>query len=384
MIPILYEPETTANVDYTSTIGIGTLTDCVSCHVVEERNGEYYMEMTYPVGGAIWDKIAAGYIIKAVPSDGAAEQLFRITSVRPLLTGRIEITAEHISRQAKYIAVRPITGQYDCISLISALRSRIVHVGSSGQYDAMGGLSIVCYGASDTASVNIRTPRTLMETLMGAAGSMTDIWNCEFGYDNMGRTFHVYTASGRGSVRDIGITYGVNMTNLDIENAINANFNAVYGYYYDSNSRTYVSSEYAIPADTQYEMGAFRCRTKIIDFTTDYEDSVPSAADLRTKAASYAARNGSAGPDFTAKIAFAPTWQSLDYATIADGARINLCDTVPITYEKYGITLTAKVIKTDFDVLTERYRSIEVGTAKKNLGKLLAQTAKSAGVSVYR
>ena len=94
--------------------------------------------------------------------------------------------------------------------------------------------------------------------------------------------------------------------------------------------------------------------------------------------------NGSAGPEFSAKVNFAPTWQSLDYARVAAGARICLCDTVPITYERYGITLTAKVIKTDFDVLTERYRSIEVGTAKKNLGKLLAQTAKSAGVSVYR
>jgi phage-related protein len=62
---------------------------------------------------------------------------------------------------------------------------------------------------------------------------------------------------------------------------------------------------------------------------------------------------------------------------------ISLCDTVPVTYEKLGVTFSAKVIKTDFNVLTERYNSIEVGTAKKPLGKILAQTAKGAGVSVY-
>lgn len=383
MIPVLYSNGSGGN--YQDGFGLGMLPDCESCHVVEERNGTYYLEMTYPVGGVNWERFQTGYLIKAVPSDGGDEQLFRINSVRQLLTGRLEITAEHVSAHAQYVIVSPLSGSYNCAGFISALPSHIVQVGYGSGYDPLGGLTLSAAGSSDTVRVNYSTPRTLRDALMGAQGAATDIWGVEYEYRNYGFNIVARTQnSPRGKTLTEGITYGVNMTNLDIERMVGGNYNCVFGYYYDEQTGTYVDSGSA-PYCTQYQaMDKFPPRSIAVDFSGDYSDSVPTSRQLYDKANTYANANGSQGPDFTAKVQFAPTWQSLDYATIADGARINLCDTVPITYEKYGITLTAKVIKTDFDVLTERYRSIEVGTAKKNLGKLLAQTAKSAGVSVYR
>ena len=47
MKPILYEATETEFVSN----GIGRLSDAVSCTVLEERNGQYELEMEYPVTG---------------------------------------------------------------------------------------------------------------------------------------------------------------------------------------------------------------------------------------------------------------------------------------------------------------------------------------------
>jgi hypothetical protein len=44
-----------------------------------------------------------------------------------------------------------------------------------------------------------------------------------------------------------------------------------------------------------------------------------------------------------------------------------LCDTIKVQFERLGINTTAKVVKTTYDVLNERYESIEVGSLKSTL-----------------
>ena len=53
MIPILFAPTDTTF----ETFGIGHLTDAISPHVVEERNGEFTFEMQYPIDGQHYDEI---------------------------------------------------------------------------------------------------------------------------------------------------------------------------------------------------------------------------------------------------------------------------------------------------------------------------------------
>ena len=381
MYPVLYSSDLVSNKNFTR-YGLGVLKDCESCHVVEERNGEYYLELSYPVGGASWDQIETGNLIKAIPAEDAEEQLFRIISVRPSLGGRIAVTAEHVSKQAKYMIVKPFSGTYTASAFAAALGSHLAEIDDIGgvQYD--NPISVICVGSSDSASVAYTVPRTLHDALMGTAGAMTDVWGVEYSYEDYGYTIKAHTAaSPRGKTLPYGIRYGQNMTSLEIERAIRDRYSAIYGYYYDENSKTYVDSGRAYGAHSY--IPGYIPRVKIVDFSTDFQgETAPTQADLQAKAKAYAAANAAAGVDFSAKISFAPAWQSKE-AVQLPAQVISLCDTVPVVYEKLGVTLSAKVIKTDFNVLTERYNSIEVGTAKKPLGKILAQTAKGAGVSVY-
>ena len=59
MIPILYEANETAFVSN----GIARLRDMISCQVVEERNGVYECDFSYPVDGAHFSEIVPGRII---------------------------------------------------------------------------------------------------------------------------------------------------------------------------------------------------------------------------------------------------------------------------------------------------------------------------------
>ena len=68
-------------------------------------------------------------------------------------------------------------------------------------------------------------------------------------------------------------------------------------------------------------------------------------------------------------------WQTKEYEQIAPLERVNLCDTVTISYEPLGVETTAKVIRTVYDVLKERYESIEVGQGRTNLAATIIETS---------
>ena len=62
MIPILYSATETNFQNF----GIGTLSDCTSCTVKEERNGVYECEFSYPITGQFYSEISPDRIVKVL------------------------------------------------------------------------------------------------------------------------------------------------------------------------------------------------------------------------------------------------------------------------------------------------------------------------------
>ena len=87
MIPILMQDETT----------VGFLKEAMSCVVTEERNGVFELTLTYPVTGALFDKLQIDRFVKAKPNDTADLQLFRIYEVTKPMNGVVTVNAEHVS-----------------------------------------------------------------------------------------------------------------------------------------------------------------------------------------------------------------------------------------------------------------------------------------------
>ena len=72
MKPIIFPPNETAF----QTNGLGRI-DPIKCIVTEERNGQFELEMDYPISGEHYGDIALSRIICAVPADGKDPQPFR-------------------------------------------------------------------------------------------------------------------------------------------------------------------------------------------------------------------------------------------------------------------------------------------------------------------
>lgn len=77
------------------------------------------------------------------------------------------------------------------------------------------------------------------------------------------------------------------------------------------------------------------------------------------------------GTDATSTLNLDARWE-ITYEDYKVLERVNLCDTVTVSYGELGVNATMKVVRTDYNVLLDRYDSIEVGDPKTDLAKTIS------------
>ena len=78
-------------------------------------------------------------------------------------------------------------------------------------------------------------------------------------------------------------------------------------------------------------------------------------------------------PKVSLTVGFFPLEQSEEYKDLALLETVYLCDTVNVEFPALGVSATAKVVKTVYDVLQKRYRSIELGDARSNIADTIVK-----------
>lgn len=349
MIPILYSP-TESNF---TTNGLGGLADCISCEVTEERNGAYTMEIVYPIDGLHFSDITHSSIIKAIPSDGATEQLFRVYKISKPLNGKVTIEAEHISYQLSFIPVSPFTAS-NCAGALSGLVSHSMETNP-----------FTVWTDKETSATYKQTlPASFRSQLGGVQGSILDVYGGEYEFDNYTVKLH----ASRGADNGVTLRYGKNITDIKQEENIENTITGICPYWTDSDGNT-------VTGDIQYAEGADNFpykRTVVMDFSGDYENQ-PTKAELEAHARSYISSNRVGVPRISIDVSFIALWQTEEYKNIANLERVKLCDTVTVEFEKLGISAKAKVVETVYDVLKERYTSIEIGESRTDLASTLSE-----------
>lgn len=348
MNPILYESDETNFI----TNGLGRLPDCVSCKVTEARNGEYELQLKYPVTGRHFADITDDRIISAIPADGKEPQPFVIYRHSKPMNGIVTFYAQHISYRLNYIPVRPFraTNAADAMQCLS-------------QYAAVTCPFTFWTDRVVNATCAHDVPGSIRSRLGGTEGSMLDCYGGELEWDKW--TVKLHTA--RGTNKGVKIRYGKNLIDLLQDHNLSNVVTAVYPYW----SRDGVYKE--LPervVSTAHEFSW--SRVEVVDITEDYETE-PSEATMRSWATNYL--SGKQTPKDSIKFSFVALWQTKEYEQIAPLERVNLCDTVTISYEPLGVETTAKVIRTVYDVLKERYESIEVGQGRTNLAATIIETS---------
>ena len=346
MIPVLFAEDET---NFTASEGLGALSEAISCHVIEERNGQYVLEMVYPLSGKRYSDIKYERIIYAVPSDGTRPQPFRIYKISKPLKGNVTIAASHISYQLKLIPCGPFTAS----TASGALQGLASH--------ALEPCPFTFWTDKTTqASYKQETPAGIRERLGGTEGSILDVYGGEYEFDRYDVKLH----NNRGADSGVTLRYGKNITDINQEENIENTVTGVIPFWYQEGTLVQAPAVYCANADLYpYK------RTIPMDFTMEFE-TVPTVAQLTAKGQSYVANIGT--PSVSINVSFVALWQTEEYKHIANLERVKLCDTITVDFEKLQIQAKAKVIRTDYDVLRDRYISIEVGDSRTDLSTQIA------------
>lgn len=114
-------------------------------------------------------------------------------------------------------------------------------------------------------------------------------------------------------------------------------------------------------------------RVRTLDCSSIFETR-PTTAQLEAYARNWMNANLIGEPKISIKVSFVALWDTEEYKSIAPLERVQLCDTVAVEFERLGIRVAAKVTSYKYDVLMERYESIQLGEAKSDFAKSVSTT----------
>lgn len=345
MIPILYESNET---EFTSN-GLGRLRDATSVVVTEERNGVYECSFEYPVGGQNYDLIRLGRIIAVKHDDTDDIQPFDIVSYSRPINGIVQFNAVHISyRQSKMVASG--NGVSDLVSAFAMLRSAV----PSNPFS---------YDTDITSTIYLPTadgvPRSVRAILGGEEGSILDTYGGEYEWDK----FNVKLWQARGRVLDLTIRYGVNMTDFEDSADISDSYSSIVPYWAGSDATikgNIVNS--GAPTSTG------RDEAVAVDFSGKFQNR-PTAAQLQNAASSMLAAEQPYLPAQSITVSF--TGADGEQGEISDLRKCQLCDTVTVEFPRYDMSGQFKIVRTVYDVLSERFEEMELGALSVSLSEAL-------------
>lgn len=380
MKPILFPATSTS---WTSN-GLGALSDAISCVVYEERNGEYELTMTYPVGGIHFDEIHDRAIIYAIPSPYREPQPFRIYSIESPLNGIVTIHAHHLSYDLSGIPVEPFEAGTCAMALLGLTAHSIVTNPFSVNTDK-----------SVTAPYKLKVPTSFRACLGGQEGSILDVYGKgEYEFDK----YDVNLWVNRGSDNGVKIAYGKNITDFNMEKNLESVTTGVYPFWsdlendelveipgriikiYDPTNPTYLlesGGAYLTEAEDKYltVQTPFNFNNILpLDLSSEFDEK-PTSEELRARAEKYIKDNSLGAPRISIDVSFIDLGQTEEYKDLAGLEACDLCDTVTVEFPMYGISVKAEIVRIETDVLLERYNSVEIGDARTSIADTIAKLA---------
>ena len=362
MIPILY---TSTEKDFISN-GIGRLADATMCTVTEERNGQYELEMEYPITGRHYSDIDVERIILAVPADGKDAQPFRIYEITKPINGIVTIYARHVTYQLNKAVVMPFTAGSAAAAMVGMANNAVGDLGFEMWTDI-----------NSQAEFIVEKPSTIRSLLGGKDGSIVDVYGGEYEWD----FYRVKLHSARGYDRGVTLRYGKNLKDLTGDTDTSDIYTGIvpYAKYKHKQGDESIDMLLTLPEGAVWGSHASEYPYKMaepVDMTDKFkdleEDEEPTAAQLRQYANEYLSSSTGWQPSTNIKVSFVALWQTEEYKNIAPLQRVNLCDVVTVIYTALGINAKLKVVKTEYNVLLDRYDKIELGYLRANLGERIA------------
>lgn len=354
--PILYKANET---DFT-TLGLGVLIDELGTFAIEERNGQFYAEMEYPIDGKHFKELKNDRIIKADASNDLKDQRFKIIRIQKAAKGIAKIEAEHVSNLTADKQLAPNVGyRGDAQTAGNIWLNNITDEHPFTFYS-----DITTNGGGHWEVDEVENAR---QALGGVQGSLLDTYGGEYRFDN----YRISLLKQRGNDNGIPIMYGKNLVDLEQEEEIANTYTSVMPYAIHQPEGADEPVIITLPEyfiDSEHVDKYARRKILKVNFTTD---EIETVSELRERTKRYIRENDVGVPKVNLRVNFVDLAKTLDYKEMALIEEINLCDWVVVYFEKLGIKTRAKVIKTKWNSTLERYEEIEIGEARASLTQSL-------------
>lgn len=359
MIPVLY-PATERTF---SSNGLGGLPNATSCTVTEKRNtpGGYYLEMDYPIDGLHYADIINERIIYASPAPHKVPQPFRIERISRPINGIVHVEAPHVSAEMQKLVTYGVHSGTNVAGMCYNYLYQARQLGQDVPFWLTSDIT-----PESTVYLKHPQPKSIMDVFLGTEGSFLDVVGGEYEFDG----WHVILHRQRGVDTGIEIRYGVNMTDIEAETDSSELVTAVVPYW----SGDVGGTETVIVGDlrTSDNASAFAyIRTIPLDVSSKFDsNTTPKKEQVTAAGKSFISSTDLKNLNTSTRVKYDPI-------TLGIGDRsIYLCDTVKVVHPDLKVSSTAKVVETKYNVLTERYDELTIGSIKLSIVDTIAKMIK--------
>lgn len=377
MFPLLYKSYF-KTINPSGFILLGRITEIISGKVTEERNGDYLLEMELSTTDRCADLLDTQLFVKAKPNPTDEPQFFEIYNLQYKDKKSVVIKAKHIKHNLYNNFLVEVQNQTDIMRTPAEWWYCLCTGHEEGLQTQMTLWAHYFKFTSDittksSMTLGFCTPCTLGDFMGGADGSLVDVFGGEYKYNN----FNVSLLKNRGVVTDCHLRWGSNISSLT--QTLNSDDICSHVAAYATCHDTY-SDKNVILCSQPQELKTHK--SKLIKVkTVDVSDGGSVYIGDETGYWDFNAHTGE-NKDFLiqklniqaqvlrgqlASTNGAPTLNvKVDYPTTLDEMLgLHLCDSVYVDTE--NDSLQAKIIKTDYDFVLERWNSLELGTPKSKL-----------------
>lgn len=340
------------NVTIFNNNGLGSLNDATACFVSEKLNGEYELEMSYPVDGIHYKDLVLGRIILAKPNTHNQPQPFRIYAISKPINKVVTVNAQHISYDLSGITVKGAVENYAYTveEVFEYIRKMAIR---NHPY-------IFSSDVTKTGNMCLSKPRSVRSILGTDDNAILSIFGGEYEFDMYDVKLHQHRGTNRGVV----IEYGKNLTDLKQEENIKEMYTAVYPYYFvEDDGLQYLDEQIVKIVDNPT-----RENILTLDLTSNFEE-MPTQEVLREEARKYIRDNKLDEPKVSLSVSFVRNDEVTE--SLQD---VRLGDTVTVKFLKLGVNSSSRCISTKFNVISGKYDSIELGEPADTLSDTVAKT----------
>lgn len=362
MYPILYSSDET---DFTHN-GLGILRDSTSAVVTEEDNGIFELHLGYDQDGQFADIIDYEMIIKAKANDKQEPQLFRIYAInKSLENGNLVIDAQHVTYD--------LAGNFvEALVLENATAAQaMATIQNNLSYPTRFTIS----SDNTTTKSSTKLYRTNpLQMIGGIDGSILDNWGGEIERDN----FRLILHARRGSDDGVLVAYRKNLTGLEAKFDVSNVVTRIFPFKtMDDGTVITIPNKYIdSPNINAYSF----IRILPVDYSQD--EDVTDQASIQAKASTYFNSGGHDRPTVTMDVTFESLWKTEEYKDVASLELVGMGDTITIHHKKMNVDTTAKVVKIEYDVISEKNAKVTVGNVRAGMTNKVNSSSNNLETSI--